>query len=282
LGKILALTLSLLVCTSYGRTGQEDILLTEKFSVGGFQQAVRVVIDMYGTVFILDVDKNEVIIFRNLKERPVSTGGYGWSGGSFDGVNIYVSDYGNHRIQRFDRNMNYITSLRTRDTTVADCRFGYPLDIALSESGDLFILDGENIRVLKFSPIYAFDRKFGDINSGEGRLTKPVRILASGGKLYVADDSRIAIFDYFGNYTGSIGKGKISGVRGFSIEQDKIVIASKDTLWWFSAEGALLNSLPVSLLMVEEKLGQVEDIAVRNGEYYILSSGRLYLFKKLK
>jgi DNA-binding beta-propeller fold protein YncE len=144
----------------------------ETFSVGSFERATHIFAGKQGAIYVLDADQNKIFYFSDITQIPKSIGGFGWSAGSFDrptgiatdGINVYVSDYGNHRIQRFDRNLNYISSFSTRDTSgQADMRFGYPLDVALSELGDLFVLDGENLRVLKFNPQQFFELSYSII-----------------------------------------------------------------------------------------------------------------------
>ena len=199
--------------------------LIEDYSVGSFQRATRIVAGAQGTIFVLDADENKVSLFSNLQDAPKTIGGFGWSSSSFDkptgvatdGVNIYISDFGNHRIQRFDRDLNYISSLSTRDTSDVNARFGYPLDVALSEFGDLFILDGENIRVLKFNAQNSFERTFGDINAGKGKLQNPIKLIATNSRIFVGEKNKILIYDYFGNYLGSIGDGIINNLNGFTI-----------------------------------------------------------------
>jgi hypothetical protein len=290
LEKIFTIVLAFFACNSYAQITQPETTLVEEYSIGEFQRATRIVIGMQGSVFILDSDQNKIIRYNDLKALPISIGGYGWLGGSFDdpdgiatdGINIYVSDYGNHRIQRFDRDLNYISSLHTRDTSEAGCRFGYPIDIALSESGDLFIIDGENVRILKFNPLYSCERKFGDINSGEGKLNQPIKLIASENCLFAAERERIVMFYYFGNFIGSLVKGIVSGIKGFALDGEEIIIASKDTLWWLSLKGILQRTLPVNFLLTGDKIGQVQDIAVRSDRVFILSPAKLHIFKKYK
>jgi hypothetical protein len=215
-----------------------DSVLVEDYSVGSFQRATRIVIGAQGTIYILDADENKVLLFSNLQDDPKTIGGFGWSSSSFDkptgvatdGVNIYVSDYGNHRIQRFDRNLNYISSLSTRDTSDVISRFGYPIDVALSEFGDLYILDGENIRVMKFNTQNLFERAFGDINAGKGKLQNPTRLIAINSRVFVGDKNKILVYDYFGNYLRSIGNGIINNLNGFTMLTNELLAASNDTI----------------------------------------------------
>jgi DNA-binding beta-propeller fold protein YncE len=240
-----------------------------------------------GTIYILDADENKVSLFTNLQNAPITIGGFGWSSSSFDkptgvatdGVNIYISDFGNHRIQRFDRDLNYISSLSTRDTSDVISRFGYPLDVALSEFGDMFILDGENIRVMKFNAQGSFERSFGDINAGKGKLQNPIRLIATNSRIFVGDKNKVIVFDYFGNYLGSIGEGIINNLNGFTMLTNGLLVASNDTIWWFTREGALQKSSSLDNIIFEERINQIQDVACNGKQLFILSPHKIHVFK---
>ena len=267
-----------------------DSVLVEDYSIGSFQRATRIVVGAQGTIYVLDADENKVLLFSNLQDAPKTLGGFGWSSSSFDkptgvatdGVNVYISDFGNHRIQRFDRDFNYISSLSTRDTSDVSSRFGYPLDIALSEIGDLFILDGENIRILKFNSQNLFERSFGDINSGKGKLQNPMKLIATNSRIFVGEKNKIIVFDYFGNYLGSIGDGIVSNLNGFLILTNELVAASNDTIWWFTREGALRKISSLNNMISGDRIDQIQDIACKGEQLFILSQHRIHVFKMSK
>jgi hypothetical protein len=267
-----------------------DSVFVEDYSVGTFQRATRIVVGTQGTIYVLDADENKVSLFSNLQDAPKTLGGFGWSSSSFDkptgvatdGVNIYVSDFGNHRIQRFDREFNYISSLSTRDTSDVGSRFGYPLDIALSEIGDLFILDGENIRVMKFNSQGSFERAFGDINAGKGKLQNPMKLMATNYRIYVGEKNKILVYDYYGNYLGSVGDGILSNLTGFTILKNGLIAASNDSIWWFTREGVFQNKSSLSHIISGERIDQIQDIAWKGDQLFILSQHRIHIFKMVQ
>lgn len=265
-----------------------DSIPVEIFSVGSFERATHIFAGKQGAIYVLDADKNKIFYFSDITQTPKSIGGFGWSAGSFDGptgiatdgINVYVSDYGNHRIQRFDRNLNFISSFSTRDTSGrTTMRFGYPLDVALSELGDLFILDGENLRVLKFNPQQYFERSFGDIEAGKGKLQNPVRLAVTTSRIFIGERSRIAVFDYFGNYLSSIGDDIVTALSGFALLKNGFLIASSDTLLWFSQDGIVQNTIPLSHLITGDPIDRIQDIACIRNQLYILSSKKIHVFK---
>jgi hypothetical protein len=264
-----------------------DSALVEDYSVGSFQRATRIVLGTQGTLYVIDADENKISMFLNLQEAPKTLGGFGWSSSSFDtptgvatdGVNVYVSDFGNHRIQRYDRNLNYISSFSTRDTSDVLSRFGYPLDVALSEIGDLFILDGENIRVMKFNAQNSFERALGEINAGKGKLQNPVKLVATNSRVYVGEKNKILVFDYFGNYLGCIGEGIVNNLNGFTLLTNGFLAASNDTIWRFTREGVLQNISSLHAIISDERIDQIQDIACHGNQLFILSLHRIHIFK---
>jgi hypothetical protein len=284
---IFTIVVCLLTWVSHASAQSVDSVLVEDYSIGSFQRATRIVPGTNGTIYILDADENKVSLFTNLQNAPITIGGFGWSSSSFDkptgvatdGVNIYISDFGNHRIQRFDRDLNYISSLSTRDTSDVISRFGYPLDVALSEFGDMFILDGENIRVMKFNAQGSFERAFGDINAGKGKLQNPVRLVATNSRIYVGEKNKVIVYDYFGNYLGSIGESIINNLNGFTMLTNGLLVASNDTIWWFTREGALQKSSSLDNIISEERINQIQDVACNGKQLFILSPHKIHVFK---
>ena len=89
-------------------------------TIGSFTNAVAFSIDPSGAIFVLDAGTHELLKFSQDGELLQSTGGYGWSEVTFDqpsdvvapnGLDIYVADYGNHRVLRFDRHCTLVSVL---------------------------------------------------------------------------------------------------------------------------------------------------------------------------
>lgn len=265
-----------------------DTLLVEERSIGSFQRAFRLTTNPQGFVYIIDAERNLVVLIKDNEANSISVGGYGWTSTTFDqpsglatdGLNLYVSDYGNHRLQRFDRNLNFISSFATRDTSFVEARFGYPLGVALSRLGDLFVLDGENLRVVKFEENVRFRRSFGDIDDQRARLRQPIKILVGpNDHVYVLESDRLLEFDYFGNYLRSIGEGSFKEARGFCVVTDGIVLVTQSAIYWFTERGELLRVHQSSDLRTKTPLGPMEDAARIGDRLFILTTNRLHIFQ---
>src|SRR3972149_759428 len=85
-------------------------------SIGDFRNASSFYITSAGNFYVTDNNSDEVIKIDTLGNLLEDTGGYGWTESTFDNpsdvfatpLNVYVSDKNNHRIQRFDKNLNLI------------------------------------------------------------------------------------------------------------------------------------------------------------------------------
>lgn len=264
-----------------------DSLLREEYSFGSFGKATRLAVSPQGFFYIVDEGRSEIQVVKATSESPVITGGYGWSSTTFDrptgiatdGLNVYVSDYGNHRIQRFDRNLAYLSSLATRDTSVHEARFGYPTGVALSQSGDLFVLDGENYRVLRFSQDARFQQTFGGTETGNRKITNPLKIVVShDNTIYVAESTRILEFDYFGNLVRIVGEGILQGVRSCDATPDALLALSKESLIWFSRDRATFSRIPLVSLITSEPIQDPQDLVVVGKKLYLLDAKWLHVF----
>lgn len=264
-----------------------DTSITEVQALGSFQQASRLITNPQGWMYVTDAGRNLVVRLKGDESVNISVGGYGWTSTTFDkptglatdGLNLYVSDNGNHRLQRFDSNLNFISSFATRDTSFADARFGYPLGVALSRLGDLFVLDGDNLRVVKFSGNVRYERSFGDIDDQRSRLRRPEKILIDpNDHVFVLEPDRLLEFDYFGHYLRTIGEHSFSEACGFCFVRGGIIVATHAELCWFSDRGELTRTIRPSDLQTKIEPGPFEDVAGAGDRLLILTSTRLHIF----
>lgn len=177
-------------------------------SMGKFKNATAFTINSAGVIYVSDAASDEIFKLDTLGNVLKYVGGYGWDEGNFDQpvdifanpLSVYVSDKNNHRIQRFDKDLNFISLLYTRESDNQDERFGYPLSAVTSNQGDLFILDSENKRILKFDLFGNFIMNFGGFDAGIYTLSNPRKMIVStSNDLYVLDDNKIIEFDQYGN-----------------------------------------------------------------------------------
>ena len=109
--------------------------------------------------------------------------------------NVYLSDMGNFRIQKFDSDGNFITKWGSQGA--GDGQFNSTPDLAVDSSDNVYVVERLNYRVQKFDSNGNFITKWGSEGDGEGQFDIPEGIATdSSGNVYVADthNSRIQKF----------------------------------------------------------------------------------------
>jgi len=125
-----------------------------------------------------------------------SWGGQGSDDGQFNSFtfgialdsagNVYVSDTGNNRIQKFDASGNFITKWGSQGS--GDGQFNTPAKVAVDSAGNVYVTDPGNSRVQKFDANGNFIEKWGSQGTGDGQFNQPFGVAVnSSGQVYVAD-----------------------------------------------------------------------------------------------
>ena len=141
-----------------------------------------------------------------------SWGGQGSNGGQFvlphslatDPIgNVYVTDTGNNRIEKFNSDGTLISAWGSEGT--GDGQFSQLHDVNVDPKGDfVYTLELGNHRVQKFTSNGTFVTKWGFENTGgEGASRQPHQLaLDSTGNVYLTDraNSEILVFDSNGKY----------------------------------------------------------------------------------
>jgi DNA-binding beta-propeller fold protein YncE len=213
-----------------------------------------------GRLFIADTGNNRVLVLNRSGEVVREVSGFGWGKDQFDrpvdifassGLDVFIADYNNRRVVRYDKDLNYLSSFTTEEQVEMELQLGYPSGVALSSHGELFVVDNENRRVLKIDSFGDPEFSFGDFSYGEGSLEDPMRIEISHEDLiYVSDAGRrcVVVFDYYGNYVGRIGERVLTSPAGLKWADGKLWVADPgaDQIVLFDEEGNVLGRWNVS------------------------------------
>lgn len=262
--------------------------LVAEYSFGNFSDPRAISTDPSGNIYVVDAGRNLLMRFDSAGDSTGEVGGYGWGDYQFDqpydvcatnGIEIYVADYNNHRIQRFDRTLANVATLTTHESNDDSKRFGYPSGVTVSRLGDLFICDDEGVRIVKINTFSTVERTFGGYGDGAGSLTMP-RQAAVGphDEVFVSDKGRIAVYDNFGSYLRSIGAGLLHDPRGIEVSDDKIGVCDSDTLYFFDLRGELISRFSTSDIL-EAEVNHFNDVSIAGDKVYILTDRNVIVAK---
>ena len=126
--------------------------------------------------------------------------------------NIYVTDLGNSRVQKFDDQGNHIRSWGSQGSGPGE--FSHPSGIAVANEY-VFVVDNKLDTVQKFDSFGNFVMQWGGFGNGNGEFRSPNGIAISDDEfIYVVDtgNSRIQKFTFDGEYVLQFGQnGKRDG-----------------------------------------------------------------------
>ncbi len=197
--KLLTIFLIALTSSAFGQTPIKTI--------GQFTQAEAFAISPGGLIYVTDVDQDELYQFDSDGKLLESIGGYGWETLSFDQpvdvyattLRIYVADKNNNRIQIYDKFLNYLATFSVSEDAEAQYAFAYPTGFGVSNQGDYFILDSDNMRILKYDINGNYILQIGNYDSGKFALSEPTKFAVSAdGKIFVINREQVFVFDQYG------------------------------------------------------------------------------------
>ena len=258
-----------------------------------FKMARAISVDLSGKIYVCDTENNRIIKFDSDGKIIKIIGGFGWGKEMFytpydiyanSALDVFIADYNNNRIQRYDKDLNYISSLSSNENWDEALQFGYPKSVANSIHGDLLVLDGENNRLIKFNSFGEPEISFGDFGEGKGRLINPVQLAVSpDDKIFVSDaeQNKILVFDYFGNYLSEIGANYLKESQGLCYSSlNMIIVADQGNkrIAAFDPNGNLVFAWS----KISEQIGSLQnpvDVATYENLVYVLDEDRIFVFE---
>lgn len=254
-------------------------------SIGNFSAASSFYITANGYIYVCDEGKDELIMLDTLGNLYKTFGGYGWSDDSFDDpadvfadpLTIYVADKNNHSIKRLDKNLNFLSSFTKKESNISEEQFGYPSSVATSNQGDLYLIDGENKRVIKFDIFGNFIQNFGGIDAGAYQLSDPSKLaISSANNIYVIDDKNIVVFDNFGNGISRLEfDNRLKSIR---ILFDALIVTDISNNVFYSNLRSIdgkIHSIEIDHNFEKQK---IVSALVLNGKLYLLSEKNILVF----
>lgn len=255
--------------------------------LGRFQNATAFTLSSAGFFYVSDASQNKIYKIDTLGKIINEIGGYGWSASAFDfpsdvftnSLNVYVADRYNRRVQAFDKDLNFLYEIKSRDDRNngrSSFSFGYPASCAVSNLGSIFILDEENKHVLKFSSNGEYMLTFGGYDYGKYSLKSPSGIrVVSGDASFIIDNSRLLLFDSFGTGAAILNfKDNMTGINSY---YDLVLINSKYKVYLLNMKDMTANEMQLSREDDDEKIiSSLYD----GSSLYLLYENRIIKLKK--
>jgi DNA-binding beta-propeller fold protein YncE len=258
------------------------------YSIGNFNSAVSFSINSSGFIYVVDDGDDSLLKLDTLGNQINEIGGRGWGQSTFDNpvdvfattLNVFVCDKQNSRIKFFDKDLNFISELYTRESDISEERFGYPTSCAVSFMGDLYVLDLENIRVVKFDLFGNFLINFGGFDAGVYSLQHPKKlVMGYQNSVIVLDDSALVVFDQFGNGRERIGLTK--KFTNINISNAGLILNNEFEIYLQTLNDGE-NQLRKVNLIGGENLSEIMDCSLFNNQLYVLTQDEIYVFRKVK
>ncbi len=191
---------------------------------GEFLHPLGLAVDPVGNLYVADADNDRIQKLGPNGEYLAEVGTFGLDSGQFNrpvgvatsrsGLEVYVADSRNNRIQVFSSHFRLLGVLGGRDVA-GPLRLGTLGGIAVAETGELYLTDTDIDQVFQIDTYSLADRSYGGQGYGAGRVRLPAGIAADE-RVYVCDskNDRVAVFDRFGGFKTSLGEGSLSEPAG--------------------------------------------------------------------
>jgi hypothetical protein len=262
--------------------------LTPIAEVEGFHGIAAASIDPSGNVYLADREAHQVYKINRSGFIEESVGGFGWGNTEFDrpsdvwaenGIDVYIADFGNHRVQRFDRRLSYVGTLETRNTGFDVERFGYPAAVTLNRQGDLFIADEENLRIVAFGGFNRHRMTIGGMDAGRFRISAPYSLnIFADDMILVRDGSRLLFFDQFGNPYREYSPEFLPDFRDISVDGNYIFMLLEDSILIYHDElHRPFERIRLAPYLVDP--GKISRIEVNRNRIVLASADRLWIFQ---
>ncbi len=188
-----------------------------------------------GMLYVVDQKKNTINQVSPTNSIVHTVGGKGWGDTEFDLpldvassflLDLFVVDGNNQRIQRFDKQFNFLRTYDESSIPQLNGRFK-PRACTFSSFGDLFVIEQDGNRVVKISQRGVYEREFGTYKDGKGVLVDPQDIaITSNDEIVVLDKESCVVFDRFGNYLRRIAIPQKTEWRTIDISDNLLCIVS--------------------------------------------------------
>lgn len=200
--------------------------------MSGFNTPFQVTTDN-DTFFVSNIGTSSVLMYQITSAGIVYVRTFGSGSGSGAGQftapeqvavvgnDVYIADFGNNRIQRFNKSTGaYVSQFGTSGSGAG--QLSNPSGLVYNPAnGFLYVSEIGNDRISVFSTVGTYQFQFASIGSGDGQLNNPYVLgIDSNSNVYAADatNNRVVKFDPTGVFIRNIAVG-VSGPLGLAIDK---------------------------------------------------------------
>jgi hypothetical protein len=269
-----------------------NILQGENTPSGSFKETIALDLDSEGNIFIVDRGKNRIVKLSSEGLFKTEVGGYGSGREELNDprdidahltLNVYVTDYNNNRIIRYDSNLNYLNEYAS--DIESPIYFEMPLSVAVSGQYDIFVLEELNRKIIKANRFNQPLITFGGNTENLGQLLRPYQIATgSDNKIFVSDPGKksIVIFDYLGNFIRELVIPDFHDLAGIAVNQRNelvVVDKEKEKIYFFSNGLKYLGSFnagEINIRPIDAFLRHPK--GTKTMVFYVLTTEKCYIF----
>jgi DNA-binding beta-propeller fold protein YncE len=211
-------------------------------SLSGFNLPFHVTADN-DTFFVSNIGTNTVLLYQITSAgivylRSFGTG-TGNGAGQFNGPeqvavvgnDVYVADFSNNRIQRFNKSTGAYVS-QFGSTGSGPGQLSNPSGLVYNPAnGFLYVSEVSNDRISVFSTVGTYQFQFAALGSGNGQLNNPYVLgIDSNANIYAADtnNNRVAKFDPTGAWLRNMAAG-VAAPAGLTVDKANLAWVTSGT-----------------------------------------------------
>ncbi len=234
----------------------------------------------FGEFYITDQDEHKVF---SISSEGALTGQFGKHGSgvsqldtpgeiiTMDGINVYVLDYFNNRIQRLNKRLEIVSSIGKSPmesfSQVKGESIGRPKSMTISQRGDIFYIDEENNEIKKINSTGILDSRF----SSKINLNAPELIRSKDNYIFIAKKKSIYKYDYFGGFITELKINVLKTIDDLAIDEAGNFYALDKTsrhILKLNSNGQFIKAY------LELELDKPVSLYFLKNQLYVLDSGR--------
>lgn len=254
---------------------------------GNIEDGKAITADGLGNIYVLDADGPSVYKFTASGDSVRSLVGRSSNEFGFDtpqdidgslGNFIAIADYGNNRVQFYNRDLVWQFSFEGIRGVTRERIFAFPLAVSMSTTGVCFMIDGEGKRAVKLTPQTSDIKPVGSFRT-TSFVTDPVSLVLDGrdNAAILNRDGLIASLNPVGEVIAATELPDVSrnenNMRKLSrVENDLLVVNSTSgvmTRMSFS-DLTVLSSYKIS-----GAESDIRDVAYYSGKLYVLTQHKI-------